>query len=101
MMFALSSMSALSSRPLRAAALALLLGLGLSGCSNLFGEEDTAKNNDNTDAANYRELPIETIYAAGWRAIRAGNWANAAAIFDEMERQHPYSPWARRAMLMS
>jgi len=25
----------------------------------------------------------------------------AAALFDEVERQHPYSPWARRAQLMS
>ena len=27
--------------------------------------------------------------------------AYAAALFDEVERQHPYSPWARRAQLMS
>jgi outer membrane protein assembly factor BamD len=27
--------------------------------------------------------------------------AVAAALFDEVERQHPYSPWARRAQLMS
>jgi len=89
-----------TSRPLRAAALALSLGALLSGCS-LFGGEDTAKNNVNTDAANYRELPIEQIYASGWRQINAGNWDVAAGVFDEMERQHPYSPWARRAMLMS
>ena len=25
----------------------------------------------------------------------------AAELFDEVERQHPYSPWARRAQLMS
>ena len=25
----------------------------------------------------------------------------AAGLFDEVERQHPYSPWARRAQLMS
>ena len=89
------------SRPLRAAALALSLGLVLSGCSSLFGGGDTARNNVNTDAANYRELPVEAIYTAAWRQIRGGNWLVAAATFDEMERQHPYSPWARRAMLMS
>jgi outer membrane protein assembly factor BamD len=91
-------MPAMPSRPLRAAILTLLLAL--SGCS-LFGGEDTAKNNVNVDAANYRELPIETIYTSAWRQIRSGNWEVAAGIFDEMERQHPYSPWARRAMLMS
>jgi len=89
-----------SSRCLRAAVLALSLGAALSGCS-LFGGDDTAKNNVNTDAANYRELPVEAIYAAAWRQIRNGNWDVAAATFSEMERQHPYSPWARRAMLMT
>lgn len=89
-----------SSRCLRAAILALSLGAALSGCS-LFGGDDTAKNNVNTDAANYRELPVEAIYAAAWRQIRSGNWDVAAATFSEMERQHPYSPWARRAMLMT
>jgi outer membrane protein assembly factor BamD len=88
------------SRPLRAA-LVLSLGLALCGCGSLFGDDDTARNNVNKDAANYRELPVEAIYTAAWRQIRGGNWQAAAATFDEMERQHPYSPWARRAMLMS
>src|SRR5687767_2494646 len=30
-----------------------------------------------------------------------GNYPVAAALFDEVERQHPYSVWARRAQLMS
>ena len=90
-----------SLRPLRAAVLALSLGMVLSGCESLFGESDTAKNDVNTDAANYRDLPVEAIYAAAWRQIRNENWLVAAGTFDEMERQHPYSPWARRAMLMS
>lgn len=88
-------------RALRAALLSLsLLAAGsLAGCG-LF-EDDTPANNLNTDAANYRERPIDMIYADGWRALRNGNWALAAAQFSEMERQHPYSPWARRAMLMA
>ena len=94
-------MPCFSLRPLRAAVLALSLGMVLSGCESLFGESDTAKNDVNTDAANYRDLPVEAIYAAAWRQIRNENWLVAAGTFDEMERQHPYSPWARRAMLMS
>jgi len=94
-------MRKVSPRKLCAAFLALSLAAGLSGCDSIFGEGDTAKNNVNTDAANYREMPVEAIYAAGWRQLRSGNWDVAAAAFDEMERQHPYSPWARRAMLMS
>jgi outer membrane protein assembly factor BamD len=88
-------------RALRAALLAFAAAALLSGCESLFGEGDTAKNDVNTDAANYRDLPEGAIYTAAWRQIRAGNWDVAAATFDEMERQHPYSPWARRAMLMS
>jgi outer membrane protein assembly factor BamD len=30
-----------------------------------------------------------------------GNWVPCAQGFDEVERQHPYSVWARRAILMS
>ncbi|OYU72311.1 MAG: outer membrane protein assembly factor BamD, partial [Alphaproteobacteria bacterium PA3] len=30
-----------------------------------------------------------------------GQFKRAAALFDEVERQHPYSVWARRAQLMS
>jgi outer membrane protein assembly factor BamD len=96
-------MFARTPRALRAAAIILSLAAGaslLSGCS-LFGEEENERNNLNRDAANYRERPIDMIYADGWAAIRNGNWALAAAQFNEMERQHPYSPWARRAMLMS
>ena len=33
--------------------------------------------------------------------LDTGRTAQAAALFDEVERQHPYSPWARRAELMS
>ena len=31
----------------------------------------------------------------------SGNYEDAAKLFDEVERQHPYSVWARRAQLMS
>ena len=72
---------------------------GLAGCG-LF-EKNDASNNANKDAAQYRERPIEQIYADAWRAINVGNWEQAAAQFNEVDRQHPYSVWARRAMLMS
>lgn len=79
------------------------LGAGLSllaGCS-IFGGKDDASNDANKDAANYRERSVEQIYADGWRAINAGAWDVCAAQFNEVERQHPYSPWARRGMLIS
>src|SRR3954471_4354078 len=84
---------------LRALSLGGALSL-LAGCS-MFGGKDDETNNANKDAANYRERSVEQIYAEGWRAINAGAWELCAAQFNEVDRQHPYSVWARRAMLIS
>jgi outer membrane protein assembly factor BamD len=82
------------------AGLALISALtALGGCS-LFGKDDET-NNNNKDAANYKERTIEQIYADGWRAIQSQNWEACATQFNEVDRQHPYSVWARRAMLTS
>ena len=72
----------------------------LTACS-IFEGKDDASNNANKDAENYRERSVEQIYADGWRAINAGAWDICAAQFNEVDRQHPYSVWARRAMLIS
>ena len=80
---------------LMAAAAAALVGL--SACSMFSSDSD---NGDDADA-KYVERPVEQIYADAWKAIRGRSWENAAKQFDEVERQHPYSIWARRAMLMS
>ncbi|MEE2526313.1 outer membrane protein assembly factor BamD [Hyphobacterium sp. HN65] len=49
----------------------------------------------------YVEREVETIYAAAIEQMERGSYGNAADQFDEVERQHPYSEWARRAMLMA
>ena len=84
--------------PLRAALLGLAV-IVLAGCS-LF-DTDNETNNANKDAANYQERSVEAIYADGWRMINMGNWEGCARQFNEVDRQHPYSVWARRAMLIS
>jgi outer membrane protein assembly factor BamD len=71
----------------------------LAGCS-LFDSDD-ATNDLNKDAAQYQDRTIDDIYAAAWTQINKGNWDLAAAQFNEVDRQHPYSVWARRAQLMS
>ena len=82
-----------------AAASALMLG----GCESLGlgGNGDTASNDDNKDAEQYQDMPVEQIYDQAWKKIDDDDWVNAAKEFAEVERQHPYSVWARRAMLMS
>ena len=45
---------------------------------------------------------VESLYAEAQRRLERGKYGLvAAALFDEVERQHPYSPWARPAQLMT
>ena len=74
---------------------AVLSVLTLSGCSIFGGSDDKPKE------AVYLERPIDQIYSDAWKKVRSGSWEDAAKQFAEVERQHPYSVWARRASLMS
>ena len=47
------------------------------------------------------ERPVELIYSTGARRLDGGKWAEAIKYFDEVEREHPYSEWSRRSILMS
>src|SRR5262245_19448858 len=76
----------------------LVAALAVFGCSGLL--LGACSTNEMTTAA-YVERPIEQIYNAGWFEIERKNWLEAGKQFDEVERQHPYSIWARRALLMS
>ena len=49
----------------------------------------------------YIERPVEQIYNSAHEELALGNYILATQEFDEVERQHPYSLWARRAMVMS
>ncbi len=49
----------------------------------------------------YDERPVEQIYNKALNLLEDNKFRQAAAEFDEVERQHPYSQWARRAMLMA
>jgi outer membrane protein assembly factor BamD len=89
-------------RFVRPVLLSLVFGasLGLSGCDTLDSMFGGDKPRD-TKEAEYVERPIDVIYNEAWKKIHDGDWEDAAKQFDEVERQHPYSVWARRAMLMS
>ncbi len=49
----------------------------------------------------YVEQPPEELYNVALNELLAGSYEDAAASFDEVERQHPYSVWASRAQLMA
>ncbi len=49
----------------------------------------------------YVEEPVEDLYNEAMDLLGAGRRQEAAEVFDEVERQHPYSPWATKAQLMA
>jgi outer membrane protein assembly factor BamD len=77
-------------RPRPAAIAAALLCALLAACA---AKEDTAKllNPD----------PPEKMYADADRLMNAGAYSNAARKFEDLDRDHPYSPEARRAIVMA
>lgn len=49
----------------------------------------------------YQERPVELLYRAGAERLDRRRWSEAIDYFREVERQHPYSEWSRRAILMT
>jgi outer membrane protein assembly factor BamD len=77
----------------RNAALLVVCALALpaAGCAGTKAKGDTA----------YVARDVNTLYALAKRSMDRGDYEVSAKLFDEVERQHPYSVWARRAQLMS
>lgn len=48
----------------------------------------------------YEERPVEALYNTGYQRLQSKRWTDAVDYFQEVERQHPYSEWSRRAILM-
>ncbi len=47
------------------------------------------------------EGPPEKLYNMGMDLLLGANPVAAAAVFDEVDRQHPYSVWANKAQIMA
>ncbi len=72
--------------------LALILVVGvLSGCTSTAGTKDAFAN----------DQPAGDLYNEGLAYLNAGRLKDAVSSFDEVDRQHPYSEWARKALVMS
>ncbi len=72
----------------------LAASVAISGCS-LLGKKK--KTDDNTA---YQEAPVDQLYSAGAAKLDQHLWSEGIVYFKEVERQHPYSEWSRRAILM-
>jgi outer membrane protein assembly factor BamD len=53
------------------------------------------------DEEVYEERPVEQLYNEAMNKLQADQPQLAAIDFDEVERQHPYSVWARKAQIMA
>ena len=65
--------------------------MSIAGCAGRKVKTDTA----------YVARDVDTLYTAAKDKLDQGQYKLAALLFDETERQHPFSAWARRAQLMS
>jgi len=83
-------MRRISPRPIALLIAAALLA-PLAGCATSKSKADT----------KYVARDVDTLYNAAKNRLDRGQYKVAAQLFDEVERQHPYSVWARRAQLMS
>lgn len=54
-----------------------------------------------SDEEAYEERPVEQLYNEAMNKLQADQPQLAAIDFDEVERQHPYSVWARKAQVMA
>jgi outer membrane protein assembly factor BamD len=79
-------------RPI-AAAMMLAMVFPLAACAG--------SGNKTRADTSYVARDVNTLYSLAKSRLDRGDYATAAAVFDEVERQHPYSIWARRAQLMS
>ena len=75
-----------------AVALALIAVVAVSGCSAFKKKKPTLA---------YQERPVELLFNVGANYLDHHQWNDAVNYFREVERQHPYSEWSRRAILMT
>lgn len=78
--------------PARLAVLAIVTGL-LGGCAGSFFGEDAGPTVESKSA--------EALYKEANTTLDDEDYSNAAKKFEEVDRQYPYSPEAREAILMS
>jgi len=85
-------MPRLATRPILLAALVAAVFAPLSGCAHGGKKKADTK---------FIARDVDTLYNLARDRLDKKQYKIAAQLFDEVERQHPYSVWARRAELMS
>ncbi len=72
--------------------LIFLVILNITGCASSSIENNSTVNQD---------TPAQKLFKQAEEALKEKQYKTAAKLFDEVERQHPYSDYANRAQLLS
>ena len=85
-----------------AAVRALILGvcgLGLAGCESLssFNPFDKSETYKPEIVSN---LPAEEVYNDGLARVQKGDFDGAVKKFSSLDKQYPYTDWARKGLIM-
>jgi outer membrane protein assembly factor BamD len=72
--------------------------LGLGACTTI---SDLNPFGPTAPEVKVGDVSAEKLYARALATVNNGSSKEAATQFEEVERQYPYSTWARRSMLMS
>jgi outer membrane protein assembly factor BamD len=75
------------SKLLKSVSLCVGLAAALAGCAS--------------EEPEIPEQPAEVLYTNAQNSLEEGRAAEAARLFEEVERQHPYSSWATQALIMA
>ncbi len=86
-----------SFKPLKALLISMV-ALSLGACSTI---SDLNPFGAPKPEIKVSEASAENLYARALSTINDGSSKEAVTQFEEVERQYPYSTWARRSMLMS
>ncbi len=70
----------------------VLLSLTISACSSTADEDELPASSG---------MSAEELYEEARLALNAGRLREASDLFEELEREHPFSQWARRGKVMA
>jgi outer membrane protein assembly factor BamD len=73
--------------------MAVAVAVGVTGCA-------TPAKRQLREVQAYQERPVEVLYNLAASMVDYGYYDEAIQYFREVERQHPYSEWARRSIMM-
>ncbi len=71
----------------------VFLTLGVTACDS--------SDDDLLQEEEYADTPADELYANARQRLNEGDYREAVQLFDEVERQHPYSDWAARSQVMA